>query len=240
MIEIEAICDSLSWRIIIYVMNNDGSVFEMSQNPRESKPVKTAYILFSTKFKHYMSARPTSPKYQLLEQIGQGEFGIIHKALNNYKNVEVAVKVIPLEKFQNQPGLVECAELEKEILSRVNHPHIIKLLDFSPEPSELCIFYELCQNGTLEDKIRNGRLPGEECLKILFQLFNAFEVLHNLSVVHRDVKTENILIHNDVCKLADFGFCQRLNPNGKISGLAGTIPYLAPEIVFHVEEYDEM
>jgi len=80
MIDIEAICDSLGWRIINYVMNNDGSIFEMSQDQRESKPVKTAYILFSTKFKHYVSARPSSPKYQLLEQIGQGEFGIIHKS----------------------------------------------------------------------------------------------------------------------------------------------------------------
>jgi len=165
--------------------------------------------------------------------------GLYIKALNNYKNVEIAVKVIPHEKFQNQPQLVECAELEKETLSRVNNPHIIKLLDFSPEPSGLCIVYELCQNGTLEDKIRNGRLPGEECLKILLQLINACEVLRDLTVVHRDVKTENILIHKDGCKLADFGFCQRLNSNGKINGLAGTIPYLVPEIVFHVEEYDE-
>ena len=68
------------------------------------------------------------------------------------------------------------------------------------ENDNLYFVFELCPDGTLEDKLTKGRIPGDECLYIFCQLLDAFEILQNHRIVHRDVKPENILIRNDVYK----------------------------------------
>ena len=106
--------------------------------------------------------------------------------------------------------------------------HIVKLHYCGVEKGNLINIYEFCKDGTLEDKMNAGSIPGDECMNIFFQILKAFEALQEFSVVHRDIKPENILIQDDTYKLADFGLCQKLNENGKATGFAGTLNYIAP------------
>ena len=130
-------------------------------------------------------------------------------------------------------------DLEGEMLTQINNPHIVKLFYWELNDGFLYSVYEFCQNGSLEEKMKNESIPEDECLKIFFELINAFETLQELSIVHRDVKSESILMKDHIHKLADLGMSQKLNSNGKASRLAGTLKYLALEIAFKSEEYDD-
>lgn len=71
--------------------------------------------------------------------------------------------------------------------------------------------YEYCNGGTLERVLKNSKFLGERQSLIFFkQLINAFKVLAENNIMHRDIKPDNILIHNGILKVADFGFCKPL------------------------------
>ena len=71
-----------------------------------------------------------------------------------------------------------------------------------------------------------------DALKIFSQILTAMQTIVNMDIIHRDVKPENILIHNGVYKLADFGFCRKLNKGETDRTRVGSPIYMAPEILF--------
>ena len=92
------------------------------------------------------------------------------------------------------------------------------------------LVYEFCNGGTLSDHIKaKGRLSEPEAIKIFLELRNAFEALYQENILHRDLKPTNILFHNGVIKLADFGFCKELlKENDMTQTMVGSPIYMAP------------
>ncbi len=73
------------------------------------------------------------------------------------------------------------------------------------------LVYEFCNGGTLAEYIKSKkRLTEEEAIKVFAQIRSAFETLNAENILHRDLKPTNILFHNGVIKVADFGFCKEL------------------------------
>jgi serine/threonine-protein kinase ULK/ATG1 len=71
--------------------------------------------------------------------------------------------------------------------------------------------YEFCNGGTFENLLKNsGALPEKSALNYFSQILEAFKVLNKNNIMHRDLKPDNILIHDGILKLADFGFCKPL------------------------------
>ena len=97
-------------------------------------------------------------------------------------------------------------------------------------PNNFYFVYEFCNGGTLETLLKKERhLAEEQALGILKQLVEAFRVLNEYNIMHRDVKPDNILFHNGVVKLGDFGFCKSLaNNNDMTSTMLGSPIYMAP------------
>lgn len=93
--------------------------------------------------------------------------------------------------------------------------------------------YEYCNGGTLEDMIKKeGVLSEAKALNIFRQLLEAFKVLNEYKIIHRDTKPENILFHNGVVKLADFGFCKGLDSETDMTAtMLGSPIYMAPEVL---------
>jgi len=148
------------------------------------------------------------------EMIGQGSSGIVYSALDLRRKEKVAVKVIPLA--------AKAGEKELEAVSKyrqLHHPDMVPVLEFAIEDD--FFFYTMPLAGSTVAKC--GKLSSDECRRMGVALLNALEALHDAGFLHRDVKPENILIHDDHYLLGDPGL---LAPcvNASFAGTPGFIP----------------
>jgi serine/threonine protein kinase len=164
---------------------------------------------------------PIAGRYVLLEEIGRGATGTVHRARDLRLHRYVAAKVV------RGPG---AAELAREQAHRIEHPHVLAPLGWAAEDDVALIAMELVSGGSLRDLLaRNGPLPGPPAAHLLGQLLDALAAVHATDVVHGDVKPANLLLRTGVrphLLLADFGVAARA---GHPAPVAGTPSYLPPE-----------
>ncbi|KAG5505238.1 hypothetical protein JIQ42_07445 [Leishmania sp. Namibia] len=169
--------------------------------------------------------------YQIIESIGEGSFGKVYKARIKGTGQIVAMKFI-VKKGKNEKELKNLRS-EIEILTKLNHPHIIMLFDSFETDSDFVVVMEYAQ-GELYDILEDDKqLPAKEVQKIAKQLIQALNYLHSNRIIHRDMKPQNILIgQNGAVKLADFGFARSMSYNTIVlTSIKGTPLYMAPELV---------
>ncbi|CAN8064192.1 unnamed protein product [Agarophyton chilense] len=180
--------------------------------------------------------------YDIGEVIGVGVNGDVLKGWDRVTNEVVAIKTIPYE-GDMEKGNDPDAECEIEIIKSLDHPHLVKTYDVfrSKLEKKIYIVMEFVSGGELFSRIVNdaGNLIKEgDGIRISRNLLSAVKYLHDRDIVHRDIKTENVLcIDSDFqlplrIKLADFGLSRNLTgKNACLSSLVGTGYYLAPEII---------
>ena len=93
--------------------------------------------------------------------------------------------------------------------------------------------YEYCNGGTLDKLMqKEGPFAEKRALVYFRQIIEAFKVLTKNNIMHRDIKPDNILMHNGNIKMADFGFCKPLeNANDLVQTMLGSPIYMAPEVI---------
>ncbi|KAK2989777.1 hypothetical protein RJ640_029931 [Escallonia rubra] len=162
--------------------------------------------------------------------IGRGGQGTVYKGVL-LDNKEVAIK----KSIISDEKQVEQFINELVILSQINHDNVVKLLGCCLETKFPILVYEFITNGTLYDHIherRGSSMSWERRLKIAVEAAQAVTYLHSSDIVHRDIKSTNILVDdNYTAKVADFG-ASRLIPLGKphlSTRLEGTVGYIDPE-----------
>lgn len=172
-------------------------------------------------------------KYEVLDEIGHGGMATVYRARDSSLDRLVALKVL-------HPHLQSTIEArarfsrEARSVARLRHPHILEIYDYSGESSdETYIAAELLTGPTLKDFVlKHGDMPPEIAACIALQLADALNEAHAKGIIHRDVKPENVLIHEDRCvKLTDFGIAYMLDTHtftatGQILGSPG---HMAPE-----------
>jgi len=175
-------------------------------------------------------------KYEVLDEIGHGGMATVYRARDSSLDRFVALKVL-------HPHLQRTTEArarftrEAKSVAKLRHPHILEIYDYSGEASdETYIAAELLTGPTLKDfvlKHKDG-VPPEIAACIALQLADALSEAHDKGIIHRDVKPENVLIHEDRCvKLTDFGIAHMVDTHtftatGQILGSPG---HMAPEQV---------
>jgi len=172
-------------------------------------------------------------KYILMNILGSGQFGDVYKAQMMDTNKFFAIKTISLEKFISIPRLNEMTKNELDILSKIRNPNIIRFTEMLKTVNNVYIVYELCNGGTLEELLaRKKYLPEKEALDVFIQVLNACKSLVQYNIMHRDFKPSNILFHNNIVKVADFGFCKPLTSSFEVTEtMVGSPIYMAPEIL---------
>jgi serine/threonine protein kinase len=174
-------------------------------------------------------------RYEKIRVIGQGAFGKVFLCRGKVKKQQlIVIKQIPLDELQNIER--KAARNEVEVLSILKHPNIIAYFDNFVEEKSLMIVMEYAPGGTLFEFIqdRNGVLMEEEhILQFFAQLLVAIEHIHSLNILHRDLKTQNIMLNKKrtVLKIGDFGISKVLS--SKITSaqtVVGTPCYISPEI----------
>ena len=207
--------------------------------------------------------------YKVIKLIGKGSFGEVYKvskdnkfyALKMYKisnEMNNSNSLTQKEKKENLKSI----ENEIKILSQLDSPFIVKLYEvFSMNLNEeiynikdetqddndqiMCLVLELCENGDLNDKIKEKKQKNEifsekEILKYFYEILQGLYYLHKNRVLHRDLKTLNIFLTKDNhIKIGDFGVSKKLiNNNIYAYTFVGTPYYLSPEICQN-KAYDE-
>ncbi len=169
--------------------------------------------------------------YRLVEEAGVGAFAIVWRAIQPSVNREVAIKQIRSE-LASQPEFIRRFEAEAHLVARIEHPHIVPLIDFWRDPDSAYLVMRWLQGGTLERRLDDGPLPISETLVLAHQIGGALSAAHGHGIIHRDVKTGNILFDEaGHAFLGDFGIAleatESAGPEAALS--PGSPAYSAPE-----------
>jgi DNA-binding SARP family transcriptional activator len=164
--------------------------------------------------------------YRLLEQLGAGAFGSVHRALQPRVGREVAVKLIR-PRHASDPDFVRRFEAEAQLVARLEHPRIVPLYDFWRGHEGAFLVMRYLRGGSLRDRLAQGALTLQDAAQVVEQVADALASAHRQGIVHRDVKPENVLFDEDGnayllfnedgnAYLPDFGIAREL----KTAGLA--------------------
>ncbi len=175
-------------------------------------------------------------KYELLEILGQGSFGVVYKARDLLLNRDAALKVIHSALAQDQK-LLQSLSSGAQTLASFDHPNIVRLYEFGEANGQTFLAYQFLPGGDLTRLIKQkGKLPLADALKIARQLVDGLSYAHQRGVVHRDIKPSNVMLdENGNAALTDFNLTQ----SGKFQSAAttlmggtsiGTPFYKAPEL----------
>ncbi len=175
-------------------------------------------------------------QYQLEQLIGHGSMADVFRATDLEKNRTVALKVIH-HHLLDQRNTLERVIREVESLSKLQHPNIIHLYDYSITPKLAYIVMEYVDGGTLEEELdrssdRNRRIPITTVMSWMKAICSAVEHAHKNGLIHRDLKPANVLFRkNGEPVLTDFGLAFLVgSPRISVSNsISGTPAYLSPE-----------
>eukprot|EP00062_Callorhinchus_milii_P023282 gi/632982005/ref/XP_007907898.1/ PREDICTED: NUAK family SNF1-like kinase 1 [Callorhinchus milii] len=171
-------------------------------------------------------------RYELLETRGKGTYGKVNKGIERLSGRVVAIKSIRKDKIKDDQDMVHIRR-EIEIMSSLNHPHIINIYEVFENKDKIVIVMEYASKGELYDYISERRKLNERETRHFFrQIVSAVHYCHKKGVVHRDLKLENILL-DDNCniKIADFGLSNLYHQDRFLQTFCGSPLYASPEIV---------
>ncbi|MGQ9584314.1 MAG: serine/threonine-protein kinase [Anaerolineae bacterium] len=181
-----------------------------------------------------MIGRVLKGRYRILEIVGRGGVATVYLGRDVRDNRTVAVKVLK-EEYTEHPEFSERFRREAETVLRLSNPRIVQFLDYGIEDGQHFLVMEYLEGKTLAEVLRErGPLPVEEAVDIAVQVCEALEVARQASVVHRDIKPQNLMLMPDgTVKVMDFGLARvatgvTLTQTGVFMG---TPRYVCPEVV---------
>jgi serine/threonine-protein kinase len=168
---------------------------------------------------------------RILERVGRGRFGDVYRAWDPTLDREVALKLLRRRDAQSNQADHEVIE-EGRLMARVRHPNVVAVYGAQRIDGRTGLWMEFVQGRTLEAELKErGPIPSSEVLQIGIELCRALSAVHEASLVHRDVKAQNVMRDaTGRIVLGDFGTGQEFSESAPAQ-LAGTPAYLAPEVL---------
>ncbi|KAM9318725.1 ribosomal protein S6 kinase-related protein-like [Pholidichthys leucotaenia] len=175
---------------------------------------------------------PEKDHFQILGFITKGSLGPILKVKDLCKEKTCAVKVLPKSEILKR-GVLQQSKEEVIIQRQLSHPFILNLQDCWQTQRHVFIMCDYCSTGDLYTCwLLKGHFLEDEARLFAAELGSALGFLHDLGIMHRDIKMENVLLSDrGHLRLSDFGFSCRLKRGGRAFTICGTIQYMAPEVL---------
>lgn len=195
----------------------------------EKGPQKVTHEQFKAALE--MVVDPGDPRVTLenFVKIGEGSTGVVCIARERHSGRQVAVKMMDVRKQQRRELLFN----EVVIMRDYQHPNVVQMFRSALVEDELWVIMEYLQGGALTHIIGETRLNEEQIATVCEGVLQALSYLHSQGVIHRDIKSDSILLTLDGrIKLSDFGFCAQINNDvPKRKSLVGTPYWMAPEVI---------
>ena len=179
--------------------------------------------------------------YRVIEKIGEGGMGVVYRAHDESLDRDIALKVLPASNFQDPAARARLLR-EARIASQLNHPHICTIHEVGEAEGQVYIAMEFVEGQPLSARLAAKPMPREEVLRYGIQLAEALGQAHKRGVLHRDLKSANVIITREGrAKVLDFGLAKRLSEEelGEATRsltsltspgiLTGTLAYMSPE-----------
>jgi len=130
--------------------------------------------------------------YEKVKMLGEGSFGEVWLVQNKILKKEYAMKVIEKSPYSNTKQIIN----EINILKTLDHPNILKILEFHLDKDKFYIITDYCPEGELFHEIsKKGKFSETETAFIIYQILQAVRYCHKMRIIHRDIKPENIMIY---------------------------------------------
>ncbi|XP_077467887.1 serine/threonine-protein kinase PAK 1 [Stigmatopora argus] len=204
-----------------------GASLPRPQDKGRKKKMSDEEIL--EKLRTIVSVGDPKKKYTRFEKIGQGASGTVYTAIDVATGQEVAIKQMNLQQQPKKELIIN----EILVMRENKNPNIVNYLDSYLVGDELWVVMEYLAGGSLTDVVTETCMDEAQIAAVCRECLQALEFLHCSQVIHRDIKSDNILLGMDgSVKLTDFGFCAQITPEqSKRSTMVGTPYWMAPEVV---------
>jgi serine/threonine protein kinase len=170
------------------------------------------------------------PQYEVGQQIGQGAFGLVFTARHRELGSMRAVKAVALAE-SGAAGASRRFLVEAQVMTELDHPHIVRVHEYTDRGSVRLLVMEYLAGGTLTDRLRSKVPPEVGCAWAL-SVADALQTAHERGVLHRDIKPDNLLFTVDgLLKVSDFGVAKLFEGSAASASVdfLGTPLYVAPE-----------
>ena len=151
---------------------------------------------------------------------------------------KVAIKVLHAD-LMLHPSMIERFKREARLLSAIEHPAVVRVIDYGEAGVGACLVMEYVEGENLYDVLQAGAMAPSRALPLLYQLAEGLAAIHDKGIIHRDLKPENVLLtkglRGEQARLLDFGIARLVEPEANASNLSqvglvvGTPEYLSPE-----------
>ena len=169
--------------------------------------------------------------YNIIEKLGEGGMGVVYLAEDTRLKRKVAIKFLP-DLISSDPEQRTRFENEAQAAASLNHPNITTIHSIEDFDDHVFIVMEYIEGVELKERIRAGVVPIKEAVRIAIQIAEGLNAAHKKKIIHRDIKSQNIMLAADgIVKIMDFGLA-KLPGNIQITktgSMMGTAAYMSPE-----------
>merc|ERR1712130_913098 len=204
--------------------------------PKLEPDFSTTDIADIDKLKDHCIKESPWKSYHKGKELGAGAVGLVTLDVHKTTKEKVAIKQINLIESED---LLDLILLEIEVMKKLKHENFVNFIEAYMDGDDIFIAMEFMEGGDLTDLVLTVEVPDRIIARFCKELLNGIHHLHSNGLIHRDLKSDNLLLGMEgQVKITDFGFASKIQEGEKRITMAGTPYWMAPEIV-NQQEYDE-